>query len=407
MVVEQIVGSLGAVCATINVSNGNCSLSVFHSLYFGSERLNVVVEHLLSQIEMNYLKRMKLDFDKFQDWINAINQTPIVSFEEEDAIVTHNGIFHCDEVMACALIKVLPQHHNLKICRTRNPSLIEKGVIVVDVGGIYNPLLKRFDHHQPSFSETFYGSEKPERKTKLSSAGLVFKTYGMDIINHLYPHLNEEETKLIHHRVYNKFIEEIDGLDNGVEMCVGEKNYQVNSTLTSRVALLRPYPEDKFSVEELVEEQNSRFGEAMEMVATDFFAFLDYQVKAWLPARSLVKDAVQNAFKIHPSGRILRLERYIPWKPHLKHVENELGMEGQFLFCIFKQNEDNWVVQACPDNVGEFSIRVPLKWKGLRDQDLVDASGISGCIFVHVSGFMGSNKTYEGALKMAEACLSE
>ena len=32
---------------------------------------------------------------------------------------------------------------------------------------------------------------------------------------------------------------------------------------------------------------------------------------------------------------------------------------------------------------------------------LSQESGISGCIFVHMGGFIGGNSTYEGALEMA------
>ena len=40
-------------------------------------------------------------------------------------------------------------------------------------------------------------------------------------------------------------------------------------------------------------------------------------------------------------------------------------------------------------------------WRGLRDQDLEEKSGIEGTIFVHASGFIGGCKTKEGAMKMA------
>ena len=349
-----------------------------------------------------------MEFREFEKWVDAINTTAVESVsEEENMIVTHNGIFHCDEVVACVLLKVLPRYRHSTICRTRDARWIEKGAVVVDVGGVYDPVLNRFDHHQSSFTETFYGSEKPDRKTRLSSAGLVFKTFGSDIIRHFYPELKSEDVELINRRVYNKFVEEIDGLDNGIEMCSGgEKNYRVTSTLTSRIALLRPYPEERYTPDELKMEQHSRFREAMEMAAMELFAFLDYQVKAWLPARRVVLNATRNASEVHPSGKIIKLEGgYVPWKPHLKKVEEELGVEGKFLFCIFKQGDDGWAVQACPSDKGGFSIRTPLKWQGLNNQNLIEASGIPGCIFVHGSGFMGSNKTFEGALKMAEACL--
>jgi len=43
--------------------------------------------------------------------------------------------------------------------------------IVVDVGGVYDENLERFDHHQRGFEEVFgHGFQ-----TKLSSAGLIYK----------------------------------------------------------------------------------------------------------------------------------------------------------------------------------------------------------------------------------------
>jgi len=40
-------------------------------------------------------------------------------------------------------------------------------------------------------------------------------------------------------------------------------------------------------------------------------------------------------------------------------------------------------------------------WRGLREEEVSKASGIDGCIFVHANGFIGGNKTREGALQMA------
>ena len=58
-----------------------------------------------------------------------------------------------------------------------------------------------------------------------------------------------------------------------------------------------------------------------------------------------------------------------------------------------------------PDNF-ESRKPLPLQWRGLRDDELSKESGIPGCIFVHMSGFIGGNKSYEGALAMARASLT-
>lgn len=63
-------------------------------------------------------------------------------------IGTHNGTFHCDEVLACSMLRLLPEYENAEIIRTRDKNILETCDIVVDVGGMYEPSTHRYDHHQ-------------------------------------------------------------------------------------------------------------------------------------------------------------------------------------------------------------------------------------------------------------------
>jgi uncharacterized UPF0160 family protein len=67
----------------------------------------------------------------------------------------------------------------------------------------------------------------------------------------------------------------------------------------------------------------------------------------------------------------------------------------------------NWRVQAVPVSPESFESRkaLPEPWRGVRDEDLSHVSGIEGCIFVHASGFIGGNRTKDGALEMAKKAL--
>lgn len=82
-------------------------------------------------------------------------------------IITHNGVFHADEVFACGLIEVF-KGTNLKIIRTRDQKTIEaakqNGDFIIDVGGQYNGK-NLFDHHH-------------DQKLK-SSAGLIWESLGL------------------------------------------------------------------------------------------------------------------------------------------------------------------------------------------------------------------------------------
>lgn len=69
-------------------------------------------------------------------------------------IGTHNGVFHCDDALACFMLKCLPKFKDAEIIRTRDEALLKDCDVVVDVGGVYDAATQRFDHHQRGFTET-------------------------------------------------------------------------------------------------------------------------------------------------------------------------------------------------------------------------------------------------------------
>ncbi|CAJ0570714.1 unnamed protein product, partial [Mesorhabditis spiculigera] len=48
---------------------------------------------------------------------------------------------------------------------------------------------------------------------------------------------------------------------------------------------------------------------------------------------------------------------------------------------------------------------LPKKWRGLRDEELSSVVGVEGCVFAHMTGFIGGHKTREGAIEMARRAL--
>lgn len=146
-------------------------------------------------------------------------------------IGTHDGKFHCDEVLACAMLKLLPQYADATVKRTRNPTILDTCDIVVDVGGVFDHSVHRYDHHQRyrldskmpnvfsllmffsdrAFQESF-SSLKPGFPwvTRLSSAGLVYVHFGQEIISQLLAiSIESELVQETYKRVYEGFIEEI------------------------------------------------------------------------------------------------------------------------------------------------------------------------------------------------------
>ena len=67
-----------------------------------------------------------------------------------------------------------------KVCSvcSRDPAVWKDMDVLIDVGGEYDPATCRYDHHQRGFEEVFgHGFV-----TKLSSAGLVYKHYGLCLL---------------------------------------------------------------------------------------------------------------------------------------------------------------------------------------------------------------------------------
>lgn len=58
-------------------------------------------------------------------------------------IGTHNGVFHCDEALACAILRSLPEFDKAEVVRTRDQKLLDTCDIVVDVGGVFDHEMKR------------------------------------------------------------------------------------------------------------------------------------------------------------------------------------------------------------------------------------------------------------------------
>lgn len=344
-------------------------------------------------------KRIKV-FSAIDKLIQTLDDTLVTSQVQEGmmlntALATHNGHFHCDEALALAMLKILPSNASRSIFRSRDAKLLDQAHTVVDVGAVYDSGKLRFDHHQRGFMETL--NEK--RKMKLSSAGLVYKHFGKEIITELLKEetITPKEIEVIYDKCYTDFIEHIDGIDNGVQQYEngGEKHYSISTSLSARVGDLNP----EWNEPDI--QENVRFKEAMKLTGTEFVECILRMAYHWLPARKIVEQAVAKRFEIHPSGKLIKFESGCPYKGHLSDLEDEQGFQATYV--ISPDSSGSWRIICVNDRGSEFVSRksLPEKYRGLRDDVLAQVSGIPDAIFVHAAGFIGGVKSYEGALKMA------
>ncbi|KAI4865830.1 metal-dependent protein hydrolase [Hypoxylon rubiginosum] len=329
-------------------------------------------------------------------------------------IGTHNGHFHADEALAVYMLRLLPAYAGSSLVRTRDPALLETCHTVVDVGGEYDAERHRYDHHQRTFTTTF-----PGRPTKLSSAGLVFLHFGRAIVaQRLDKPEGSDDVGLLWNKLYESFIEALDAHDNGisaydpkkVEAAGLEKGFSDGGfTLGAMVGRLNPNWNDPTPSDpaEAQAAEDDKFITASTRIGEEFSRDLDYYAKAWLPARAIVQEAYQKRLQFDPEGRVMVLEgQAVPWKDHLYTLEEQEGTDKKVLYVLYPEKpvpEAKWRIQSVPVTKDSFQSRkaLPELWRGARDAQLDEVSGIPGGVFVHASGFIGGNKTFDGAKAMA------
>ena len=152
-----------------------------------------------------------------------------------NTVATHDGTFHADEVIAYAILnKIQPR----VLTRTRDQKVIDSSYIVIDVGGVFNPNKRRFDHHQEDCNEVF----AKMGFIPLSSAGMIWKYYGKKFIKIYTKRMayspNASDIVQIYQSFYNRFIKEIDAIDNGYVQCkdTTKRAYQIFTNLTGTIS---------------------------------------------------------------------------------------------------------------------------------------------------------------------------
>jgi uncharacterized UPF0160 family protein len=324
------------------------------------------------------------------------------------------------------MLRMLPAYVSSPLVRTRDPQVLETCHTVVDVGGEYDAVKNRYDHHQRTFYTTF-----PHHNTKLSSAGLVYMHFGKAIIaQHTKLPIDHSDVELLFQKVYDDFVEAIDANDNGISKYEDEKLNAAGIkgrfkeggiTLPSLVGDLNHEdplnPGTSRSTEEQPQaEEDHRFAQASTMMGTAFLRKLHSAATAWLPARATVKETFQQRKTNHESGQIMVLPRAgIPWKEHLYNLEDTENVpDGEKpLYSLYPEKEEpgsKWRVQAVSESLSSFKSRkaLPEPWRGLRDTELDKMLGDDvedGAVFVHASGFIGGHKTEAGARAMAAKAL--
>ncbi len=298
------------------------------------------------------------------------------SKQQEKLIVTHGGSFHSDDIFACAVLS-LYLGGNIKIVRTRDSEIIETADFVVDVGGVYDPLNNRFDHHQKG------GAGIRENAIPYAAFGLVWKTYGEELCG----------SKEIADKIDRKLVQPTDAGDNGISISkpIFEDLYPYE--LYAFFSLFIPtWKENDLDTD-------SQFLKVVDY-AKEIIQREIKKAKDQAESIKLVKDIYQNT----EDKRIVIVDLPLP----AADIQVALAEYEDPLYVVFMdRDEKRWRVGCVRKNKVGFENRkdLPASWAGLKDRDLQEATGVSDAIFCHNKLFLAGAISKGGAIELANLAL--
>ena len=294
----------------------------------------------------------------------------IVDKEENANFITHSGTFHADEVMASVIL--LNKFGDMNIYRTNNIS--NNNAFIYDVG------FGKFDHHAIDFDLT------RNNGIKYASAGLIWKTFGMDIINKF----NIKDKTSFFESIDKNLIMDIDRDDNGQSL-TNEPEVKAQ-TIPSLIGNFNPaWNEDNL--------EQKRFLQALSFLNTIFNNMIG-KMLAKEEARSIVEEKIEES-----CNGILILDHYMPWKDIVLTSNNIKAKD--ILYAIFPSKRGGYNVVATPKEQGSFDVKKPFpnNWAGLENSQLQKISGVKTITFCHKNLFICACTTYEDAIKIANISL--
>lgn len=291
-------------------------------------------------------------------------------------IVTHSGGFHADDVFATALLKTVSEKEGkrVEVVRSRDKEIWPTGTYVVDVGGVYDEALGRFDHHQEG------GAGIRENGIPYSSFGLVWRRFGDGVCG----------SQEVSREVERLLVMPIDAHDCGVELVQNLREGLQPITISFLTHIFEPVWKNT-SDENLLK----GFHEAMEF-ATTVTDRLVLKVQAGKEAEEIVMKAIES----QENKKILILDQYVPWEVSVSKIP-------EILYVVYPHPSGTWSVKTARENLSSFKSRknLPEAWAGKVNEELQRITGVADATFCHNARFTCGAKSKEGALALAKQAL--
>lgn len=296
-------------------------------------------------------------------------------------IVTHSGKFHCDEVMAVAMLRTLNPAIPLKRLYAKEAArwLSDSKTFVLDIGREYDPDTLNFDHHQNIFLD--------ESGHVMATAGMVWEAYGDQITTSVAADLDEFPAPLtppqrlvIKNRVRSRLIHGIDAHD-------ADGEYQFEAQASPGPVFVQTLPGliGSLNHHDIGDDglQLVLFEQAVSMAKV-------FLAKAIHSAALYVKNIEEWEKEAHPRfwGQLIIMNKYLAWqeKVHQDHPE------ALFVMYPSPRPEAPWALQLVPEEPGKRTFR--FGHPGIQRPDWFGG-------FIHQNGFIAGCASKEEAMRLA------
>lgn len=288
-------------------------------------------------------------------------------------VVTHNGKFHADDVFAIATLQLYLGKESFEVIRTRDEKEIEAADWVIDVGGVYDPNKKRFDHHQ---------NDAPIRENGIPYAGfgLVWKHMGAEVAS------DAEVAK----EVEKRLVLPIDAGDNGVLIYTSVHEATSPFGISDVVSSFLPLWQSS-------EDTDEQFFCAVDLAHKILIRVIE-QARALIAMKAYVAEVYKQAL----DKRILVFDRLVTSSVLIEYEDVH--------FKVSPDDEGSaWQAVAVRKGFDTFESRTqfPEEWAGLRGEELQNTSDIATAGFCHRARFFFVAETREDAIKAARIAIEK
>lgn len=265
--------------------------------------------------------------------------------------ITHNGVFHADDVFSTALLKLVNP-----CFKFQRVAYIEEELddyIVYDIGG------GKFDHHS---NDILYH----DNGRRLASFGLLWNEYG----EYLTGSFSASK------RIEENFVSVIDESDNGGEY----------DMMSRTISSFNPaWNSDK--------NQDEAFQEAVEFAIKALSNIISRECsvdEADLEIQRCLTSMTDS---------IIVFDRFIPFTQSL--------IDSEAVYAVYPSSRGGYCIQGIPVCYESRDVKQPFpkEWRGVSKEKLKSVSGIKGLSFCHNEGFLAASDDLKSALEIARISL--